>query len=393
MDNIKLDRIAEKCRKWDIELIRSKFGDVPDDFIPCWIADMDFKAPKPIEDNFTKVIQRGFYGYTYCYDEFFNAVINWQRKRHSIYVERDEINLCYGTVSTLHYTIQAFTNKDDYIIINTPVYNPFYDCAKKQGRKVLLNSFKIINNRYYIDFENLEIQFKKYKPKLMLFCTPHNPSGRVWSLEEINKLCKLCIENGVILVADEVHSEQIHIGKFTSIYAVKEDLYQNTVLLTSHNKAFNLGGLKTSYSIIKNKKLREIFNQRIFKNSITSPNIFGILGIITAYNECEYWLDEINIYIRENFKIFKKFIDNSNILTVMDMESSYLPWVNISKLNMDSEKCSEILATKYGVLIEAGSHFVKDGEQYIRINLGTQKENILELIKRLDAFLQEYIKK
>lgn len=389
-EKIKLARIEEKCRKWDISLIHSKFGDVPDNFIPCFIADMDFEAPAPIKEQFTQVVERGFYGYTYVYDDFFDAVINWQGRRHGIGVERDEINLCYGTVSTLHYVVQAFTQQQDYIILNTPVYNPFYDCAIKQGRKVLLNSLKIINNRYYIDFDDLEIQMKKYKPKLMMFCTPHNPSGRVWSLDEINKVCKLCVENGVILIADEVHSEQIHKEKFVSIYKVDESFYKNIMLLTSHNKAFNLGGLKTSYSIIKDKKIRKNFRDTLFKNSITSPNVFGILGIITAYNECEHWLDEINKYIRENFEIFKKFVSQNELISMMDMESSYLPWVDISRLAIGSDKLCEILALKYGILVEAGSHFVQDGENYIRINIGTLRENVEEIIRRLRVFLEEY---
>lgn len=386
--DFKPDRVAEKCRKWDIDIIREKFGNVPKDFLPFWIADMDFKVAKAIENKFVETVKQGVFGYTYCYEEFYNAIINWQNDMHEVKVEKCEITLTYGTVSTLHYVIQAFLEKGDSIILNTPVYDPFYSCAKKQGIDVIFNRLIIIDNRYYINFEQLELQIKKYKPKMMLFCTPHNPSGRIWDKEELNLVAKICYDNNVILIADEVHAEHIHMGKFTSIYNVDSKYFCNIILLTSPNKAFNLGGLKTSYSIIKSSKLQKIFKDKLNQNSITSPNVFGIIGLITAYDECRDWLREVNAYIKGNFDILEEFVNKTENLSIMKMESSYLAWLDISKLNMKGFELTNKLALEQGILVEDGAHFVDNGKNFIRINLGTQRDNVLQLINCLHLLLK-----
>lgn len=259
----KPDRISEKCRKWDINIVRDKFGDVREDFIPMWIADMDFKVPTQIEKRFTEAVKRGVFGYTYVYDEFYNAVINWQRDMHNVEVKKEEITLTYGTVSTLHYVVQAFCKEGDSIILNTPVYDPFEGSAKKQGVNVISNTLDVVDNRYYINFQSLEFQIKEHKPKLMMFCTPHNPSGRIWTVEEMNKVATICKNNDVLLIADEVHAEHIHYGEFKSILNIEKELQENLILLTSPNKGFNLGGLKTSYAIIRNKKIRDTFQAKL----------------------------------------------------------------------------------------------------------------------------------
>lgn len=388
--NIKPDRVLEKCRKWDIDIIRSKFGNVDDNFVPMWIADMDFKIPTEIENKFIEAVKRGVFGYTYCYDEFYDAVINWQKDMHEVEVKKEEITLTYGTVSTIHYTIQAFCNEGDNIILNTPVYDPFESAAKKQGVNVIKNTLDVVDNRYYINFEKLEQQIKENNPKLMLFCTPHNPSGRIWSIEEIEKVAKICKENNVILVADEVHAEHIHFGKFESIFKLDDELVENIIVLTSPNKGFNLGGLKTSYSIVRNEKIRTIFKDKLTQNSITSPNVFGIIGLITAYDECREWLKEVNEYIKENYITVENFINEKlPMLKVMKMESSYLAWIDISELGISATELTNELALKTGVLVEDGSHFVADGENYIRLNLGTQKSNVCEALNRIESFINK----
>lgn len=386
--DLKPDRVSEKCRKWDLDIIRSKFGNVDEDFIPMWIADMDFKIPSQIEAKFMEAVKRGVFGYTYCYDEFYDSVINWQKDMHDVHIKKEEITLTYGTVSTIHYTLQAFCNEGDNIILNTPVYDPFESAAKKQGVKVIKNTLDVIDNRYYINFDRLEKQIKEHKPKLMLFCTPHNPSGRIWTLEEIEKVAKLCLDNGVILVADEVHAEHIHFGKFESIFKLSDELLENIILLTSPNKGFNLGGLKTSYSIVRNEKIRKTFRDKLTQNSITSPNVFGIIGLISAYDECRDWLAEVNDYIKENYNTVESFINNKlPMLKLMKMESSYLAWVDISELNISATEFTNKLALETGVLVEDGSHFVQDGDKFIRLNLGTQKDNICNALDRIEKFI------
>lgn len=381
----KPDRIGEKCRKWDRGIIESKFGKVADDFIPMWIADMDFRIPKEIEEAFEAAIKRGVFGYTYCYDEFYEAVINWQRDRHNVEVKKESIILTYGTVSTIHYTIQAFCNPGDSIILNTPVYDPFESAAIKHGVNVVKNTLEVRDNRYYINFETLEAEIQEHKPKIMLFCTPHNPSGRIWSLDEIRQVAEICKRHNVVLVADEVHAEHIHYGTFESVLKLEDDLLEHVILLTSPNKGFNLGGLKTSYAIVVNEDVRKVFQNKLTANSITSPNVFGIIGLIAAYNKGRKWLDEVTAYIHGNYQLVELFIrERLPMLKVMEMESSYLAWVDISALGINATEFMLKLAKEESVLVEDGTHFVQDGQNYIRLNIGTQRSLVKEALVRIE---------
>lgn len=381
------DRISEKCRKWDEKIIKENFGDIYKPYIPMWIADMDFAIPTETKESLQEAIEIGVLGYTYVYDDFYNAVIDYRKYKNKISVEKEWITLSYGTVSTLHYVIQAFCNKGDSIIMNTPVYSPFESCSKKQGVNCVYNTLVIKNNRYYIDFDMLETQLKEYKPKVYLFCSPHNPSGRIWSKEEIRKIKNLCALYNVLLVVDEVHSEHINFGKFHSILTMTT-VKDKIILLTSPNKAFNLGGLKTSYSIIPNKNIRGIFRSKLKQNSITSPNVFGIRALISSYNEGRLWFEEMVAYVQNNYAYLKNFIDNKlQLLSLMKMEASYLAWINIEKTGFSSTEFVHLLSKNYGVLLEDGKHFVQDGEGFVRMNLGTQYEHVVEACNRMKKFL------
>lgn len=381
------DRISEKCRKWDRKIIEKNFGDVPKDYIPMWIADMDFKIPGEMKKAFNEAIGRGVFGYTYCHEEFYEAVIDWQKEMHGVNIKKEWITLSYGTVSTIHYAIQAFCNAGDYIIMNTPVYDPFDAAASRQGVNRIYNSLLEVNGRYEIDFQSLKCQLEQYRPKLYLFCSPHNPSGRIWSIEELEKIATLCKKTDTILVVDEVHAEHIHYGRFKSILKL-DSCMNNLILLSSPNKGFNLGGLKTSYSVIPNDSIRMLFRKKLEKNSITSPNVFGIIGLIAAYKECRQWLKEVNEYIKGNYELFESYIEkNIPNLRVMKMESSYLVWVDIKGTKLSSAEVTSMLAAKVGVLVENGAHFVSDGEGYIRVNLGTQRKNVIEALERMKKVL------
>lgn len=378
------DRIKEKARKWDKTVIEKNFGRVPENFIPMWIADMDFKMSPELEKAFQEAVSRGVLGYTYCYDEFYRAVMRWHRDMHGVTVEKDWITLSYGTVSTIHYLVQAFCKRGECVLMNTPVYDPFDNAAEKQAVRRIYNRLKLIDGRYHIDFAHLQSQLAQYKPKLYLFCSPHNPSGRIWSLEEMREVARLCLEHNTILVADEVHGEHIHCGPFHSALALGEGR-ENLILVTSPNKGFNLGGLKTSYSIIPNETIRARFRRKLEQNSVTSPNVFGIIGVIAAYEQSRAWLAAVSAYIRENYAFFRCYSEKRiPQLRVMNMEASFLAWVDITRTGLTSEQATTALASQAGVLVESGAHFVEGGEGYIRVNLGTQRANVREALQRME---------
>lgn len=379
-------------RKWNKKIAKNVFNiDVNKKFIPLWIADMDFSMPLNLQNKIIDFVKTSNMGYTYLTDEFFASIINWYKRRKGVDLKREWINIAYGTVGALHILNQVFLNEDDVSLILTPVYEPFKNAAKDNERSVITSKLKINKGRYYIDFEDVLLKIKKYKPKMFLLCNPHNPSGRVWSLNEINRLAKICFENNVILVSDEVHSEMIHIGKFYSALQIDDKYLDNLIVLSSPNKAFNLGGLKTSYSIIPNEKLRNKLKKGMKKNSVTSPNIIGLICLIEAYNNCEDWLNSLVEYIYENYITFSKGLDEIG-LNYHAMESSYLIWVNLENTGKNSEFWVNKLA-KSGILVEKGTDFVENGDNYIRINLGLPRVYLNKVIQILKEEIYGFIRK
>ncbi|MFM5552454.1 MalY/PatB family protein [Aeromonas veronii] len=386
------DRISDKCRKWDMKVIESRFGPVPADSIPMWIADMDFKSPPAVARKFSEIISWGTFSYTHCIDDFYEAVINFQARHHKVAVEREWITLSYGTVSTLHYTVQAFCQPGDSIIMNTPVYDPFAKAAERQGVKVVANPLALNKGRYRIDLAKLEERIISHKPKIYFLCSPHNPSGRIWSQAELEAVADICLRHQVLMMVDEVHAEHIIHGEFVSFLALEERYCNNMMLMSSPNKAFNLGGLKTSYSIIPNPQIRNRFRARLEQNSITSPNVFGLWGIITAYNECDAWLAELNLYLRENYALLARYFrENLPDFQVMPMDASYLVWVNTKGSGMSASEVTRRWAVEAGVIIEDGSHYVSDGEEYVRINIGTSRQLLGEALQRLGRWAQQQV--
>jgi len=386
------DRISDKCRKWDMKVIESRFGPVPADSIPMWIADMDFKSPPAVARKFSEIISWGTFSYTHCIDDFYEAVINFQARHHKVAVEREWITLSYGTVSTLHYTVQAFCQPGDSIIMNTPVYDPFAKAAERQGVKVVANPLTLSKGRYRIDLAKLEEQIIGNKPKIYFLCSPHNPSGRIWSQAELEAVAEICLRHQVLMMVDEVHAEHIIHGEFVSFLALEERYRNNMMLMSSPNKAFNLGGLKTSYSIIPHPQIRSRFRARLEQNSITSPNVFGLWGIITAYNECDEWLTELNLYLRENYTLLARYFrENLSDFQVMPMDASYLVWVNTKGSGMSASEVTHRWAVEAGVIIEDGSHYVSDGEEYVRINIGTSRQLLGEALQRLGKWAQQQV--
>lgn len=378
------DRTIDNARKWDKNIVNSKFPGISEDFIPLWIADMDFKAAPEIREALENMSENGAYGYTYSTDKWYQSVIDWQGKKHGNKVQKEWITLGYGTVPNMHCLVQTLTQPDDSIIMSTPVYGPFAYAAEHNDRKVITVPLIIKDDNYYLDFEKLEQEMKTKKPKIMMFCSPHNPSGRIWSYDELLKIAQLCFDNNVVMVSDEVHSEHIMEGKFVSALQLPEKYLQNLVMFTSPNKAFNLGGLKLSYSIIPNKDLREALRKQYQRNSVTSPNVPGQIAMITAYNDCGEWLVQCESYIKENLELFEARLKRDfPEWKMMKMESSYLPWVDVSQSGFDMHTIAKNMALNAGVVIGIGDDYVADADDFLRFNLGTSRAIIEESMDRM----------
>lgn len=378
------DRSIDNARKWDKGIVNKKFPGISDDFIPLWIADMDFKAAPEIRNALSKMSANGAYGYTYPTEQWFQSVIDWQKTKHQNIVKKDWITLGYGTVPNMHYLVQALTEPGDYIIMNTPVYGPFAYAAEHNNRRVITVPLVIEGDRYCLDFNRLEDEMKTKHPKILMFCSPHNPSGRIWSQDELEKVAQLCLDNNVVMVSDEVHSEHIIEGKFISALQLPAKYLDNLVMFTSPNKAFNLGGLKLSYSIIPSQELRDALRGQYLKNSVTSPNVPGQIAMTTAYNECGEWLLQCEAYIKENLRVFEESLsEDFPEWRLLKMESSYLPWVDVSNSGFDMHTIAHNMAINAGVVVGIGDDYVADADDFLRFNLGTSKKVIQESMDRM----------
>ncbi|WP_288480091.1 MalY/PatB family protein [uncultured Clostridium sp.] len=384
-----INRKLSKCRKWDNKILEEKFG-LAEDAIPMDIAELDFPCSPYITKAIVDRASLGEYGYTYTYDEYYDAVINWNKRRFNAHIEKDWIKLVFGTCSALHHIVQCFCEKGEAVMINTPAYDPFAEAVKMGDAKLICNTLKIKDMRYYLDFEEMEKQIIENKVKLFIFCSPQNPSGRVWTKEELDKLSKICIKHNVLLVCDEIHRDIVFKREdFTTLWNANDDIWKNSIMCISPNKGFNLGGLKSSYLVIRNEEIRERMLNYLKKVYVTSPHVFAVPAIIAAYNESEEWLDEATKYIEENFEIlYKWFEKHMPKAKVMKSDSSFLAWINIEEVFKDEKELKEFF-DKANVSMVVGSYFVQDGLGWVRLNIGTQREILLEALNRFEKVINE----
>lgn len=378
-----INRKESHCRKWSNKVLKDKF-DLDETAIPMDLADIDFECSPAIKSAIVNRASVGDYSYTFVEDEFYESAVNWNKRRFNIDIEKEWIKLTFGTVSTLHYIVQAYTKEGEGVLINTPAYDPFAEAVENNNRKLYCSSLRLIDNRYYLDFDDIEAKMKDGNIKVYIFCSPQNPSGRIWTNDELYKLSELCLKYNVLLVSDEIHRDVVFKGhEFISLWNAHPDIHNNSLICISPNKGFNLGGLKTSYVIAKNKEVREILLGQLKRNSITSPNVFAIPAITAAYNDSEEWLDEMTKYVEGNFEIVYDFFEkNIPKAKVMKSDSSFLAWIDVRELFEDEEEANKFFkAAKVTMVV--GSYFVKDGEGFIRLNIGCPRATLNEALNRI----------
>jgi cysteine-S-conjugate beta-lyase len=365
--------------KWDLREFRGSL-----DVIPMWVADMDFKTPDEIISALVKRAKHGIFGYTFPTDSYKQAVCSWMKKRHNWAINKEWIIITPGVVAAFSSAIEAFTNEGDKIIIQPPVYHPFQKVINASNRIVAENRLIIKNNRYTMDFDNLE-QLLKEGASMMVLCSPHNPVGRVWTEDELIKLNELCVKYDILILSDEIHSDLIMPGYRHSVMEeISSGINKKTVTCTAASKSFNLAGLACSNIIISDPHLRELFQKRIQRSSISTPNIFGLTATETAYTLCEEWLDELLHYIHENFYLLKEYImENLPRIKVTDLEGTYLSWLDFTGYGLTDSAIDEILIKKAKVWLDNGPQFGSGGDGFQRINLACTQKNLIQALERI----------
>ncbi|WZL74342.1 pyridoxal phosphate-dependent aminotransferase [Clostridiaceae bacterium 35-E11] len=379
-----INREKTNSIKWERIFIENRFG--YNDLLPMWIADMDFKCPQPVVDALIKRVEHGIYGYSQVDDEYYQAVVNWNRKRHGLEINKDWIVFVPGVVPALNYLIKTFCLPGDKVIIQNPVYYPFSNAVLNNGCQPGYNALKCKNGRYTMDFDDLEEKAKDPRVKLMILCNPHNPVGRVWKKEELEKMGEICIRNNVIIIADEIHSDLILKGyKHTPLMSISEKFAQSSIICTAPSKTFNLAGMQTANIIIKNENMRACFYKTLESNSVGWTNPFGIVALIAAYNDGEEWLDQVLKYLENNVDFMETFIQQKiPEVKFVRPEGTYLSWLDFRTVTKDEKKLEVIMREKAKVALDEGHIFGEGGEGFARLNFACPRSVLEESLHRIE---------
>lgn len=361
----------------------SKWDTTKDGVIPMWVADMDFEVAPKIVESIIKKANHKIFGYTVISDKYYESEINWSKRRFNFDIKKEWIEATTGVIPSLSTILQTFCKKGDKVLIQSPVYHYFNIAIKRNELEVVTNNLIYKNSSYEIDFEDFENKLKNEKPKLFILCNPHNPVGRVWKKDELIKMGELCLKYNVLVVSDEIHRDLVF-KEFTFIpfASICEEFLQNSITCTSATKTFNLAGLKASNIIVANQDYRLKLNENLVRNEIKSLNIFGIESTISAYNECEDWLDELLIYLEKNRDFLEDFIaKNIPKIKVVKTEATYLMWLDISNFSLDSTQFTKKLEELGKVRVISGVTFGENGDDFIRVNIATPLEILKEALE------------
>ncbi len=340
-----------------------------DQVLPFWIADMDFKIAAPITQELNRIVSREIYAYEFVPRDYYRVMADWFNKRHHFKLKQNRFLAVPGILTGIAFLIEEFSQKGEAILIQTPVYHQFQSTIEKTERNVICNSLKISNNYYEIDFEDLEYQFQTHAIKMMILCNPHNPVGRVWKKEEIDRIVALTQQYNVILVSDEVHSEVIFGNrKFTSL--TQYDHSNIISILGSTGKTFGLQSIATGIFYINDHTLRSQLQKRIEALHLNHGNTFSRYATYAAYKNGEEWYNEMMDYVENNYNWIKEFIDKElPQIKILPLEGTYLIWIDFRALNLPKEALETLLFRKAGVGFAPGDWFGEDGIGFMRMTI------------------------
>ena len=360
--------------------------DVKENELPMWVADMDFLVFPEITKAIINAANRGSYGYSYPTQAFFNAYHRWWLTRHDIDISVNDMVYVSGIVSSLDSLIRNLTNEKDGVLLLSPIYSGFYSVIRNNNRTLVTSNLIYQNDDWLIDYEDVENKIKVNNVKATIFCNPHNPTGKIWSLEEIKKIYEICKRHNVIFISDEIHCDIIDPG-FKYVPALK--VSDNIITCLAPSKVFNLAGLQSAVCVIKDKDIREKMQDAFYHDDIGEPNYFVEPATVAAYTLGDAWVDELNAYLLKNKNYVKEYISkNLPHLKVVSGHATYLMWLDTSYYQIPSETFKEELRNETGLYLHAGSHYGDNSDFYMRINVATSLENVKDAMNRLSKYLK-----
>ena len=381
-----VNRKGTDCLKYDFAARRGK----PEDVLPLWVADMDFKTSDAIIEAIQKRAAHGIFGYTETDERYYQTVAGWFGKHYQMTIERNWLVKTPGVVFALAMAVRAYTEKGDAVLIQQPVYYPFSEVIVDNGRKLVSSDLVLgEDGKYRMDFEDFEKKIQEHQVKLFLFCSPHNPVGRVWTREEQEQIAEICFKHQVIVVSDEIHEDFTFEGYMHIPFAnIDKRMQDFCVTATSPAKTFNLAGLQISNIIIPNGKLRHAFKKEIASSGYSQCNTMGIVACEAAYAYGEAWYLELKKYLQSNLDFVREYIQNElPEITMIEPEGTYLIWLDFRKLGLSGAKLEDLIVHKAHLWLDSGAIFGKSGEGFERINIATSRQVLQQALNQLKEAL------
>lgn len=373
--------------KYDFAKERKK----PSDLLSLWVADMDFPVAQEIKDALIERCNHGIFGYSEVKTPYYEVIAKWYQEKFNWSTKKQWLVKTPGVVAAIANAIRAFTNIGDAVLIQKPVYYPFFLTIEDNQRKVVNNSLVYKNGRYEMDFVDFEEKIISHKVKLFVLCSPHNPVGRVWNKEELLKIGDICLKHKVIVVADEIHADFVYHGHQHQVFAnLKTDYQEITVTCTAPSKTFNIAGLQVSNIFIANENLRKKFKQELKKTANADINVMGLIACQAAYSQGEDWLRQVKIYIAENLEYVKNFLrDNLPQVKLVEPEGTYLLWLDFRELNLTEEELEDLIINKAKLWLDGGTMFGTEGVGFQRINIACSQKILIQAFTQLKEALKQ----
>jgi cystathionine beta-lyase len=378
----RIDRTNKASYKWDQS--EKLFG--RSDILPLWVADMDFEAPKEVVEAITQRAEQGIYGYTIRTQSFYDAIIGWLSRRHQWSILQEWITSSPGVVPALSLIVQAFTEPGEGIILQSPVYYPFYDVIKMNGRTVVDNPLILEDGHYSINYELLEQQARD-GAKMLLLCSPHNPGGRVWKREELKRIGDICLKYNVLVVADEIHQDLVFSGhKHVPFASLSESFAQISITCIATSKTFNLAGIQAASVIIPNEEIRRKYNGLLKTLSLHLESYFGLTAIESSYTYGDEWLDQLLEYLEGNLNALLEYVEKHlPQVKIIKPEGTYLVWMDCRSISDNPQVLKQLMFEKAGVAFSEGSVFGKQSAGFLRVNIACPRSILIEALEKFSA--------
>lgn len=362
------------------------------DVMHLGVADMDYRSPKPIIEAMQNIVEKGVFGYTIWPENYEELVSQWMKRRYEQETKNEWVVFSPRINMALNMAVETFTNEGDGIVLHTPAYTALQNAVEKYHRVMIESPLVLENGRYKMDFQQLRRNLDEKKAqgvcaKIMLLCNPHNPTGRVWEIEELQQVVNICKEYDLLLISDEIHEDFVKKGhKFVSCLHFQEDLQGRMIVCNSITKTFNVPGVILSNLLIPDQGIRERMKETMDRWGLHNPNIFAAGIMEAAYTQCDEWIEQVNAYLDENYEFLKKYIEkNMPELEVIPSEGTYMAWVQTEKLQISPEELEKFFIEDAKVSVYMGSRYGKHTDSFIRINIATSRSYLQEALERIRA--------